>query len=116
MRPPRLQLKRSTWTALFLAPVGLAVVCSVLLVHEPAALLAPLLGPWAGSLLGHGECTFASFARAGTLALCILGPATFLGWLRVPAGLLRELLAVLLLAWTTAWLAAGVLSVLNTTS
>jgi hypothetical protein len=116
MRPPRLRLQRSTWIAAFVVPIGLAALAGALLAREPVAIVAPLLGPWAGHLLGHGECTFAAVATRATVALCILGAAGFLGWRRATDDAVRETFAALLVLWSCAWLATGVLSVLNTTS
>ncbi len=76
---------------------------------------APVLGPWAGFLYGHSDCTLANAAPAWAavavaLALCALG-AIFLAptrfrWTRI--ALTANAAAV--------WCAAAWLSVVNTTS
>ncbi len=116
MRPPRLRLRRSTWIAAFLVPIGLAALVGAGLVREPTALVAPLLGPWAGHLLGHGECTFAAFARHASYSLLVSGLAFVLGWRSATDDAVSEAFAALLVLWTWLWLATGVLSVINTTS
>jgi hypothetical protein len=94
-------------------PAVVVLVWCVLLRPEPASLLAPLLGPWAGVLYGHWECTLAS-AHPWRIAAGSAGviAAVALGWRR--PGLVRGLAGVLLVCSGLAWLAAALLSVANT--
>jgi len=116
MRPPRLRIRRSTWIAAFLVPIGVAMLAALLAAREPAALVAPLLGPWAGWLLGHGECSYAAFAKRPSFGLLVFGPGCFFSWRHATDDAIRELLAVLLWFWMCLWLATGVVSVLNSRS
>ncbi len=87
-----------------------------LIAHQPAALAAPIFGPWGGWLLGHGECTFSAVAPRASYSLLALGLAGFVGRLRVADESVRQGLAALLVFWSWLWLAAGLLSVANTAS
>jgi hypothetical protein len=85
-----------------------------LLVHpEPASLLVPFFGPWAGVLYGHWECTLAAGHPWGlaAVALALVGAAA-LAWRR--GGILRGLAGGLLGALLLAWFAAALLSGANT--
>jgi len=98
------------------APVLLAMVACFLMQPQPAALAAPLLGPWAGLAFGHMDCTLAAQFPIGSFALLGSGVLAFFGRLRASNDTVRTVLDVLLLLWLTIWCAFAVLSVLNTTS
>jgi hypothetical protein len=92
--------------------VGLVACC--LLRPEVRTLAAPLLGPWAGHLYGHRECTMASQMPGWSLASAVVG-ALALGILLLGRTPPWRTLAVLLLAvWSFAWSWLALLSVLNT--
>jgi hypothetical protein len=101
------------------APTALITGASLLVRTELPSLGVPLLGPWAGLLYGHSDCTLANVAPrwswigAGALALAL----AVLALSRRSEGRLPRASALVL--WTLAWShwgALGWLSALNTTS
>jgi hypothetical protein len=103
------------WRIAWLVPFALGVLPCFALQREPASLIAPLFGPWAGLLYGHRECTMASQIPIPTLATSIAGVALVAGYLWLRPGAARTALATALIAWALAWTILATLSVLNTT-
>ena len=91
------------------------VSCCVLK-HTPLSLLAPVLGPWAGLLYGHEDCTLgnlqplASWTLLGSLPLAAAGLYLGRDTRARPFALLAFVLVIAL------WCVFALLSVLNTTS
>ena len=52
--------------AVVIAPLLIASVLDTLMVPSWVTPLTPLLGPWAGHLLGHSDCTMATVAAAAS--------------------------------------------------
>ncbi len=100
-------------------PLALASALAVLLRPELRSLTTPLLGPFAGELYGHGDCTLAnlvpSWSAVGcaALALAILASSRLHASPR--AGLRRASHALLALA-TSHWALLALLSLANTLS
>jgi len=107
---------RRNTIAAFAFPFGIAVVLCFLFRPGPGALLAPALGPWAGVVFGHWDCTMAHQLPVLSYALLALGAAALASFLRIPRQPWRSLLFTVVVLWAAAWEAASVLSVLNTTS
>jgi len=101
--------------ALVLAPLLVVSAWSTLTVPGWATPFTPLLGPWAGHLLGHADCTMAtvaseaswiaSAAAAVALGLFLAAPRRWSRWIWV-VGVLG----------TGVWAALALLSVVNTRS
>lgn len=109
----------SRWRrALVLAPLLLASALGTLMHPSWATPFTPLIGPWAGHLLGHADCTLATVAAEASWAASI-GAAAALGvFLAAPrrwSRWSRWIWAVGVLG-STAWAALALLSVLNTAS
>ena len=85
---------------------------------EPQSVLAPLLGPMAGLLYGHSDCTMANQMPGVSIGVGVFGLALVglvLAPLRAGRGL-RVLMAVLATTWAFLWAALATLSVVNTLS
>ena len=92
-------------------PAGLTGLLCLLLRQEPAAILAPVLGPWAGMAFGHLDCTMGTVLPLPSVLLAVVRPGLLYLWQQHGG---RWLWAVLL--WDLPWLAAALLSVLNSLS
>lgn len=57
--PSFLRMPRATLLCIAI-PYGLAAILCLLMHPEVGSLLAPLLGPWAGNVYGHHDCTMAN--------------------------------------------------------
>jgi len=98
-----------------LAPLAAASALGTFIAPSWATPFTPLLGPWAGHLLGHADCTMAtvaadaswaaSAAAAAALGLFVAAPRRWARWVWV-VGVLGA----------TVWAALALLSVLNTLS
>ncbi|MFM7296158.1 MAG: hypothetical protein ACKO4Q_02925 [Planctomycetota bacterium] len=101
------------------APLALFVVLCSLARPEPLSPLAPLLGPFAGELYGHRDCTLARVATEwSTIAAIVLAVAVLTSW-RAHAhrrATLRVASYALLALACVQWYALAALSVLNTLS
>lgn len=92
------------------------LVSCCLLQRTPLSLLAPVLGPWAGVLYGHHDCTLgnlqplASWTLLGALPLAAASLYFGRDTRARPFALLALVLVIAL------WSAFALLSVLNTTS
>lgn len=97
-------------------PAAFAAAWCLLLRPEAKSVVAPLLGPWAGHLYGHQECTLAAGAPTATVLAVALGVVAFaaLAFLRRSAAGLVALLPAAL--WSLGWSAMALLSVANTCS
>jgi len=80
--------------------------------REAGGLCAPLLGPWAGTALGHLDCTMGSQLPILSAAVALAGLAVAVG-LAIGRTGLRKPLFVALGAWMFAWCALALMSVLN---
>ena len=85
-------------------------------VGGPAGLLGPVVGPWAGLLVGHHDCTMGTLYPAqsiglGLAALPIFGLAVWGRRNGVQWGM-----AGVGLVWALAWCAAAMLSFINAAS
>lgn len=107
---------RRLWHALVFAPLALALLGAFALAREPRALLAPLLGPWAGVPLGHGECTMAALLPAASYTALALGLAALAALAFARGARLRLLRGGLALLWSWTWSALALMSVLNAQS
>lgn len=100
-------------------PAALACAGCLLVRPEPASLLAPLLGPWAGISYGHSECTLGNLAQLwswiGTAAFAIACVAACLTRRSERAWARHVATAALALA-ALDWFALAWLSTVNTTS
>jgi hypothetical protein len=109
---PSLAHVSTRWRVAIAAPFAACLALCVAARPEPASLLAPLLGPWAGRVYGHAECTLAASWPAGSVALLALGLAGVGLAAFVRGALARRVLGGLLIAWSALWslLAAGSLA------
>jgi len=114
-------LKRELRAALYcaaLVPLLFAVFLSFARA-EAITPLAPLLGPFAGRLFGHGECTYASVdPQWSTFAAVALACSLLASWKlhAHPRALLRRTSHVCLALAITQWCSLAALSVINTLS
>lgn len=92
--------------------MGLA--CSFLLRPDVPTLITPLLGPWAGYLYGHEECTMASAMPQWSWAAAALGVVGIATAKLVRTRFGRWIAVALLSAWSLVWSGLALLSVLNT--
>jgi len=83
---------------------------------EPASLLAPPLGPWAGIAYGHHDCTMAAMLPGWTRAVVALGVVALAACIFGRRTRMRGVLPFLVTLWTAAWVALAWLSVVNTLS
>lgn len=104
------------WRIAWLVPLVVCLAWSLLMRPEFASLGAPLFGPWAGYLYGHRECTLATVLPGWSFTLLGGGALALVAYPRARAAVPRILLATWIVAWSLAWSAFGVLSVLNSTS
>ena len=100
-------------------PLALASALAVLPRPELRSLITPLLGPFAGELYGHGECTLAVVASGwsalGGVALALAIFASW-RWHASPRTSLRSASHALLALATGHWALLALLSVANTLS
>jgi len=102
-----------------LLPLALASLPAALLRPELRSVAAPLLGPFAGELYGHGECTLASVASTWSAlgaVLLLLALIASWRWHASPRTLLRRASHALLALATGHWALLALLSVANTLS
>lgn len=103
-------------TAWIVGPLLLAAAWCLLMRSEPRSMIAPLLGPWAGHLYGHGDCTAAESMAVLSWAVTALGLVSAL-LLIASSGWTRPWLALLpATGWSVLWSALALLSVANTLS
>lgn len=100
-------------------PAALAVAGCLLVRPEPASLIAPLLGPWAGLAYGHSDCTLGNQVPAwswlsGVALVCSVPTAIQLQRSERAAVRRTALATVVLLGFQ--WFAMAWLSAVNTTS
>jgi hypothetical protein len=110
-------LPRPGWSPLWIAPLvplALGLVLSFALRREPSALVAPLLGPWAGLVFGHHECTMAVALPAWSAAACASGVAVLAAAVLLRRGGARGLIPFVATLWALLWVGLALLSVLNT--
>jgi hypothetical protein len=95
------------------APLLIGAVWCALMRPQASSLLAPVLGPWAGTLFGHAECTLASVAPAWSWISVAGGLLTLAAalWSR---GRFHPLTLSMGALWSLSWSATAVLSVANT--
>jgi hypothetical protein len=100
-------------------PLALASALAVLLRPELRSLITPLLGPFAGELYGHGDCTLANLASSwsaiggAALALAILASSRLHA---SPRAAPRRASHALLALATSHWALLALLSLANTLS
>ena len=97
------------------APLVFVAAWCTLLRAELVSPLAPLLGPWAGYLYGHADCTMAHAAPelTATAVAMLVGAVAAVVALPERARWLRPIAAG---AASLVWSAAALMSVVNTTS
>lgn len=93
----------------------LAALCSTSMQPRLFSFCAPLLGPWAGHLFGHSDCTLAHAAPGWSFAAVVLvASAAFAVWGISPR---RRFLRIVVVANAALiWSVAALLSVANTLS
>lgn len=91
------------------------MVGCVLMAPQWRSIAAPLLGPWAGIVLGHADCTMASVAPGWTALSCVLVAAS-VGALLLGPSRRRWWTAALVGCAALAWSLAALASVANTQS
>ena len=116
MLPRRLRLPAYAWPVAFGTPLVITLVLCLLMQPHPATLAAPLLGPWAGYLIGHGECTVATILPRRSFSMMLSGAILLVGRWREEDEVIGGALSLMLLLWLCVWCFFAVLSVLNTTS
>lgn len=110
------QASATRWQrAVVLAPLVAASALGTLMAPSWTTPFTPLLGPWAGHVLGHSDCTLAtvaaeaswaaSAAAAVALGLFVAGPRRWSRWVWALGAL-----------GSTVWASLALLSVLNTLS
>ncbi|MCC6406936.1 MAG: hypothetical protein IT453_07210 [Planctomycetes bacterium] len=115
MQLPSVPTSRA-WNVAIAAPLAVCALWSLLLRPELVSLAAPPLGPWAGYLYGHHDCTLAAQSQAASIAGAVLGGLLLVAYARVRSRTARVSLSLVLVLWSCAWATAAALSVLNTTS
>ncbi|MCE9593817.1 MAG: hypothetical protein K8S98_06465 [Planctomycetes bacterium] len=100
------------WRIAWFAPFVSSLVWCALLRPEFRSLAAPLLGPWAGRLYGHDDCTMAAKLPGWSLATVLGGVVLLVVYARLRPSLAHPTLVV----WTFAWSALATMSVINTRS
>ena len=109
--------KASLWCAA--VPLALSCALAMLLRPEPGSLVAPLLGPFAGRLYGHGDCTLATVASGwsalGGVALALAISSSW-RWHSSPRTSLRRASHASLALATSHWALLALLSLANTLS
>jgi hypothetical protein len=114
-------VKRELRVPMLCASIPPVVVGALLLLARPEPLtpLAPLLGPFAGELYGHRDCTLAHLAPEWSMAAAIALVLAALGSWRLHANrraLLRRASHALLACACMHWCLLAALSVGNTLS
>lgn len=100
-------------------PYGLAAILCLLMHPEVGSLLAPLLGPWAGNVYGHHDCTMANLSpvpsgvATGLLAVALATTRALRSTTSLRARVASH--AFLALA-TTLWVLFALFSTVNTLS
>lgn len=97
-------------------PLALALLLCVLMQPVPGSVLAPALGPWAGLIYGHRDCTMASVFPAVAIALLVLGVGCLFAVRGRLPGVGRAAALWVTGLWAVAWEFTALLSVVNTTS
>jgi len=96
-------------------PLAAAAVMCTLMHTQWRSPFAPLLGPWAGQLYGHWDCTIAKCAPAWAAASTLLAASAILAvWFAPPTWRVTRIALVALAALI--WSHAAVASVVNTLS
>lgn len=117
---PRAQRLARAGLVAFVLPLVLAAMLCARLRPAPQACLAPLLGPWAGLLHGHSDCTLARTAPGLALwtSAALLAGLVAAASVRARPFLDRRRLAWLGFTWATllAWYASAILSIVNSLS
>ncbi|MCK6445287.1 MAG: hypothetical protein L6Q99_02750 [Planctomycetes bacterium] len=107
------------WRWVLAAPLAACAVLALLARPEFVSVFVPVLGPWAGWLYGHHECTMGTVFVGGSLTLlCGLIAAT-VGWWRVRTlrvGSARTVFLSSVAIWIVAWSTLACLSVANSLS
>ncbi len=103
------------WRIALLVPPALALACSLYAQPERISFAAPLLGPWAGYLYGHRDCTMAVQYPSLSVAVPVLGILALAVSTRIRPGPARVAVSVLLVTLSFAWSALAAMSVANTT-
>ena len=110
---PSLSPTRTRALAL-LVPTALGLALSLLMRPELATLAAPLLGPWAGRLYGHRECTMAATLPACSWGGVGLGLVAIVATLAARKRAWRFASVALLAVWSLVWNGLALLSLVNT--
>jgi hypothetical protein len=97
------------WRIAWVAPLAVSAVWCVLLQPESVSPVAPLLGPWAGRLYGHEECTMATALPGWSLGTVTAGVVLLI----VYPGLRPNVARLALAGWIFAWSALATMSVVN---
>jgi hypothetical protein len=101
--------------ALVLAPLLAVSALSTLMAPSWTTPFTPLLGPWAGHLLGHADCTLATVAAEASWAGSALAAAALGLFLAAPRRWSRWIWVIGVLG-SAVWAALALLSVVNTLS
>lgn len=108
--------RKVTTTLAFILPFGLAAALCLLARPASASLVAPALGPWAGALYRHQDCTLGSVLPALSLGLAAAGAILLVTLRALRTGPWHTFVLVLAAFWALAWETAALLSVVNSTS
>lgn len=105
--------RRAALAAFLGAPALLCVLTFVLAGPDLASLLAPWLGPFAGMVWGHADCTMWNQSRGAAIAAIALGLGSLA--LFVVADRRKGPLAALIpgALWSLVWCALATISALN---
>jgi hypothetical protein len=108
--------RRVTETLAFALPFGLAAVLCLVARPAAASLVAPALGPWAGVLYGHQDCTLGSVLPALSLGIAGAGAVLLVTLRSLRPGTWHTVVLVAAALWALAWETAALISVVNSTS
>ncbi len=100
--------------ALLLVPLAFGWLACLALRPDARSLAAPLFGPWAGYVFGHGDCTMASVMPAWTAVAVTLGVVAIMAFVLPRPTAVRAASPFVVLAWASMWVGLAVMSVLNT--
>jgi hypothetical protein len=81
---------------------------------ELPTLITPVLGPWAGIVFGHQECTMANAAPEHSMVVIAFAFVVAAAWVFLRGTVARILVPALAAIWAVGWSALALFSVINT--
>lgn len=114
---PRSTTQPRRWAPLVAVALPMApLACLAVAAEGPLGLVIPILGPWAGVALGHWDCTMANQLPTISWAIAAAGFAAGAWVAAATRSVQRSVGLILLAAWSIAWCALALLSLINASS